>query len=152
MGQYKGGSAFYRVLHGVPVCAVIGAIIRGRGLPTALLPLVTQADEQPALQDLVENVQIARVYSSKLKKTFQVEGDRSSTKGFLENIYEDMEICYNDLISLYPHLQERIGFKRAIASLSTEKNFPIHPQGRIHCISLVVEVLSNPVKLCEFHG
>ena len=67
MGQYKGGSAFYRVLHEVPVCAVIGAIIRGRGLPTALLPLVTQADEQPALQDLVENVQIAKVYSSKLK-------------------------------------------------------------------------------------
>ena len=65
MGQYKGGSAFYRVLHGVPVCAVIGAIIRGRGLPTALLPLVTQADEQSVLQ--VENVQIAKVYSSKLK-------------------------------------------------------------------------------------
>ena len=40
----------------------------------------------------------------KIKKTFQVEGDRSSTKGFLENIYEDMEICYNDLISFYPHL------------------------------------------------
>ena len=84
MGQYKGGSAFYRVLHGVPVCAVIGAIIRGRGLPTALLPLVTQADEQSVLQ--VENVQIAKVYSSKLKKTFQVEGDRSSTWGFLENM------------------------------------------------------------------
>ena len=65
MGQYKGGSAFYRVLHEVPVCAVIGAIIRGRGLPTALLPLVTQADEQSALH--VENVQIAKVYSSKLK-------------------------------------------------------------------------------------
>ena len=65
MGQYKGGSAFYRVLHGVPVCAVIGAIIRGRGLPTALLPLVTQADEQSVLH--VENVQIAKVCSSKLK-------------------------------------------------------------------------------------
>ena len=47
------------------MCAVIGAIIRGRGLPTALLPLVTQADEQSVLQ--VENVQIAKVSSSKLK-------------------------------------------------------------------------------------
>ena len=72
MGQYKGGSAFYRVLHGVPVCAVIGAIIRGRGLPTALLPLVTQADEQSTLQ--VENVQIAKVYSSKLKKPSKWKG------------------------------------------------------------------------------
>ena len=77
MGQYKGGSAFYRVLHGVPVCAVIGAIIRGRGLPTALLPLVTQADEQSVLH--VENVQIAKVYSSKLKNL-------PSGRGLLINI------------------------------------------------------------------
>ena len=45
---YEEGSAFYRVLESRQAgCAVvIGAIIRGRGLPTTLLPLVTPADEQ----------------------------------------------------------------------------------------------------------
>ena len=33
-------------------------------------------------------------------------------------------------LPFYPHLQENIGFKRVNPSLSTGKDFLIHPQGR----------------------
>ena len=71
---YEEGSAFYRVLESRQAgCAVvIGAIIRGRGLPTTLLPLVTPADEQPSKINVTWD--LTAIQNQSLNTPFPVNG------------------------------------------------------------------------------